>query len=160
MTGLAFDADTLLDRDRSGQLRMGLHHKGSASPTRLRVVKGPCRGLVLRERIRIRAVPGISTFALLPSAGVPGVPAGSRQGHPSAIHDRLRRPAGPAGAVAQGGSDAGFPRSGAGWWWPGREAGRDGGRCRCGPGSGPCRRWRRRSRRRASVSRVPFHAGR
>ena len=54
IAGLAFDAGTLLDRDRSGQVRMGLHHQGSASPTRLRVVKGPCRGLVLRQRIRIR----------------------------------------------------------------------------------------------------------
>jgi len=59
MAGLAFDVDTLLDRDRPGQVRMGLHHQGSASPTRLPVVKGPCRGLVLRERISIRAVPGI-----------------------------------------------------------------------------------------------------
>src|SRR5580692_12727193 len=28
-----------LDRDTSAQLRIGLHHRGSASPTRLRVVK-------------------------------------------------------------------------------------------------------------------------
>ena len=40
---------------------MGLHHQGSASPTRLRVVKGPCRGLVLRERIRDSRCPWYQT---------------------------------------------------------------------------------------------------
>jgi hypothetical protein len=76
-----------LDRDRSGQLRMGRHHQGSASPTRLAVVKGPCRGLVLRERIRIRAIPGIRPGGQpTPAAaaawsarhgGLTGIPAGA-----------------------------------------------------------------------------------